>query len=232
MSGTQDLFPDAEPDALVLAVHGEPMTTSRRVAAMFCKEHKNVLRAIDRLLPDLPGDFSRLNFEPRTYVDERGKEQPEYLLSQDGFLMLAMGFTGREAARWRAAFIKAFNDMAKALARQQRALFSAERERARAEVARMHNNVVAVLIATRQERGRATETHHMANEGRLIGYAMTGAFVGIDRATLDAEQLRLLHRVETLEIMLLVRGADWAQRKAELRALVLQEQTQQIENEA
>ena len=125
MSATQDLFPDVKPDALVLQVHGQAMTTSRRVAAMFCKEHKNVLRAIDRLLPDLPGDFSRLNFEPRTYLDDRGKAQPECLLSQDGFLMLAMGFTGREAARWRAAFIKAFNDMAKALARQQRALFSA-----------------------------------------------------------------------------------------------------------
>lgn len=220
MTCTQDLFPDGKPEALVALVHGQAMTSTRRVGAMFGKRHDNVLRAVQRLLPDLPADFARLNFEVSEYMDDTGRKLPEYLLTQDGFLMLAMGFTGREAARWRAAFIKAFNDMARALQRQQRAMLSAERERARAEVARMHNNVVAVLIATRNERGKATETHHIANEGRLIGYAMTGAFVGIDRATLDADQLRLLHRVETLEIMLLVRGADWATRKAELRALV------------
>jgi hypothetical protein len=55
----------------------------------------------------------------------------------------------------------------------------------------------------------------------LIGYAMTGQCIGIDRSTLDAEALQLLHRVETLEIKLLVRGADHDTRKAELRALVL-----------
>lgn len=219
---TGALFPDVKPDALVTAVDGQPKTTTRRVAAMFGKRHANVLRALQQLLPDLPKEFAELNFELSSYIDDTGRRQPEYSLTQDGFLALAMGFTGRDAARWRAAFIKAFNDLAKALQRQRRAMLSAERERARAEVARMHNNVVAVLIATRQERGKATETHHIANEGRLIGYAMTGHFVGLDRETLDAEQLRLLHQVETQAIVLLVRGVGWAERKAALRALVLQ----------
>lgn len=219
-----DLFPGTTPAELVEPVHGQPMTTSRRVAQMFGKEHKNVLRSVERLLPDLPDEFSRLNFEPRTYTDDRGKEQPEYLLTQDGFLMLAMGFTGREAIRWRAEFIKAFNVMARTLQRQQRTLMSAERERVRAEVARSHSAVIAVLVDTRAERLKRTETHHITNECRLIGFAMTGEFVGIDRDTLDAEQLELLHRVETLDIKLLVRGADWEERKAALRALVVQHQ--------
>jgi Rha family phage regulatory protein len=219
-----DLFPRASLAELVEPVHGQPMTTSRRVAQMFGKEHKNVLRSVERLLPDLPEEFSRLNFEPRTYTDDRGKEQPEYLLTQDGFLMLAMGFTGRTAIHWRATFIKAFNALGKALRRRQSALMNRERELIRAEVARSHSAVNAILADTRAERGKTTEAHHYANEARLIGYAMTGQCIGIDRSTLDAEALQLLHRVETLEIKLLVRGADRGTRKAELRALVLKVQ--------
>ena len=219
-----DLFPCTTPAELVELVHDQPMTTSRRVAQMFGKEHKNVLRSVERLLPDLPEEFSRLNFEPRTYTDDRGKEQPEYLLTQDGFLMLAMGFTGRTAIHWRAAFIKAFNALGKALQRKQRALMSRERELVRAEVARSHSAVNAILADTRAERGKTTEAHHYANEARLIGYAMTGQCIGIDRSTLEADDLRLLHRVETLEIKLLIRGADHDTRKAELRSLVLKTQ--------
>ena len=76
-----DLFPGTTPAELVELVHDQPMTASRRVAQMFGKDHKNVLSIIRRLLPDLPAEFSRLNFEPRNYTDDRGKEQPEYLLS-------------------------------------------------------------------------------------------------------------------------------------------------------
>jgi Rha family phage regulatory protein len=217
-----DLFPRASLAELVEPVHGQPMTTSRRVAQMFGKEHKNVLRSVEKLLPTLQEDaFDRLNFEPITYTDDQGRRQPEYRMTKDGFMVLAMSLNGSEAVRWRMTFIKAFNALGKALQRQQRALMSRERELIRAEVARSHSAVNAILADTRTERGKTTEAHHYANEARLIGYAMTGQCIGIDRSTLDAEALQLLHRVETLEIKLLVRGADHDTRKAELRALVL-----------
>lgn len=223
-SPSGDLFPTAERAALVEVIHEQPMTTSRRVGQMFGKRHDNVLQAVKRLLPDLPDDFTRLNFEVSEYTDDTGRRLPEYLLTKDGFAMLAMSFTGREATRWKMSFIRAFNSMAKTLERQQRTLLSAERLRVRAEVAREHTSVIAMLIEVRREQGKTTEPHHIANEGRLIGYAMTGTWAGIDRNTLDADQLRLLHKVETLDIKLLVRGADLSARKAALRALVLQEQ--------
>jgi Rha family phage regulatory protein len=219
-----DLFPGTTPAELVELVHDQPMTTSRRVAHMFGKRHDNVLRAINKLLPDLPGEFAHLNFEASGYTDETGRTLPEYLLTQDGFLMLAMGFTGREAVYWRASFIKAFNALGKALRRKQKALMNRERELIRAEVARSHSAVNAILADTRAERGKTTEAHHYANEARLIGYAMTGQCIGVDRSTLDADMLRLLHRVEMLDIKLLIRGADHDTRKAELRALVLKGQ--------
>ncbi|WP_293996671.1 Rha family transcriptional regulator [Sphaerotilus sp.] len=227
-----DLFPRASLAELVQPVHEQPMTTSRRVAQMFGKEHKNVLRSVERLLPDLPDEFSRLNFEPRTYTDDRGKEQPEYLLTQDGFIMLAMGFTGREAVYWRATFIKAFNALGKEIRRRDKALLSRERELIRAEVARTHSTVNAVLTDTRAEQGKTTEARHYINEARLIGYAMTGQCSEIDRSTLDAQALRLLRWVEMQDIKLLSRGVcDHHTRKTELRALVLKAQaiTQALE---
>ncbi|MEY8874991.1 MAG: Rha family transcriptional regulator [Leptothrix sp. (in: b-proteobacteria)] len=221
---TGDLFPSAERAALVEVIHEQPMTTSRRIGQMFGKAHKNVLRAIEQLLPDLPGDFARLNFEPSEYTDPTGRRLPEYLLTQDGFLMLVMGFKGREAAHWRGRFIDAFNTMAKTVQRQQRALLSAERLRVRAEVARQHSSVNAVLVEVRRAAGKTTEAHHLANEARLIGYAVTGVFAGLDRDTLDADQLKLLHKVECRDVILIAQGTDYEARKTALRALVLQDQ--------
>ncbi len=205
---------------LVHADHGQPLTTSRRVAQRFGKRHDNVLRTVRALCADLPPGFARLNFEESTYTDEAGASRPEYLLTQDGFLALAMGFTGKDAAALRARFIEAFGTMARALQRQQRQRLAPEWQAARAAVARQHSSVNAVLTEVRAAAGKPTHAHHLANEARLIGYAMTGTHAGIDRDTLDADQLRLLHKVEARAVILIARGADYETRKAELRALV------------
>ena len=97
-------------------IDGQPMTTSRKVAARFKKAHKTVLRSIKRIEAAQP-EFSRLNFVPRDYVDERGKSQPEYLMTRDGFALLAMGFTGDAAMSWKIVYINAFNRMAEEIAR-------------------------------------------------------------------------------------------------------------------
>ncbi|MGI9701007.1 Rha family transcriptional regulator [Pseudomonas aeruginosa] len=39
-------------------------------------------------------------------------------MTRDGFTFLCMGFTGEEAARWKEAYINAFNKMEQALIRQ------------------------------------------------------------------------------------------------------------------
>lgn len=90
-------------------VDGKITTTSNQVAEHFGKLHKNVLRAIQNM--ECSDGFRRLNFEPSSYVNEQGKEQPCYRLTRDGFAFLAMGFTGKEAAQWKEAYINAFNKM-------------------------------------------------------------------------------------------------------------------------
>ena len=88
---------------------GQITATSLQVAEHFGKRHPDVLRAIRKL--EVSEEFSRCNFAPRDYFDERGKVQPMYDITRDGFAMLAMGFTGKEAARWKEAYISTFNAM-------------------------------------------------------------------------------------------------------------------------
>ena len=101
---------------LVIAHGGEARTTSLTIAEKFGKKHCNVLRSILNL--DCSPGFSRLNFEARDYVDERGKSQPMFEITRDGFVFLAMAFTGRQAATWKESFINAFNAMERELLKQ------------------------------------------------------------------------------------------------------------------
>lgn len=94
-------------------------TDSRRVAKHFKKAHKNVLRAYDQL--ECSPEFNRRNFEPviEEYRNGKGGVQKDRVIrmTKDGFMFLAMGFQGSEAAKFKEAFINAFNCMAEQLQR-------------------------------------------------------------------------------------------------------------------
>ena len=95
---------------------GIPVTTSRAVAEQFGKQHKNVIRDIETLISQLKiepatADFAELNFIQIDQPDAQGKPRPAYLLTRDGFTLLAMGFTGAKAVQFKVAYINAFNRM-------------------------------------------------------------------------------------------------------------------------
>ena len=94
---------------LVSAQDGEVFTTSRQVAELFEKEHRNVLRAI-RLL-ECDEEFTALNYELTDFIDKNGDPRPEYLMTKDGMVFLVMGFTGKKAAQFKLLYIRAFNWM-------------------------------------------------------------------------------------------------------------------------
>lgn len=85
--------------------------SSLDVASHFSKAHKNVLRDIDRILLELGDEFGRLNFEPTDFVDSHNRQQRAFNLTRDGFMVLAMGFSGTEAMKWKVRYIEAFNIM-------------------------------------------------------------------------------------------------------------------------
>lgn len=106
------------PEITLETVDGKPMALSVDVARHFGKLHKNVLRDIEALA--CSKDFCRLNFEPTSREvrgpNGGGRMERAIRMTRDGFTMLVMGFTGPKAARFKEAYIAAFNRMAEALA--------------------------------------------------------------------------------------------------------------------
>ena len=96
---------------LVIMHNGKPMVSSELIAKKFGKSHKHVLESIRRLINECPMEFSRPNFRPSVFTNSRGREYDCYVMTRDGFSLLAMGFTGSDAIKWKIAFISAFNNM-------------------------------------------------------------------------------------------------------------------------
>ena len=97
--------------------NGMPVTTSLKVAEVFGKVHKNVLRDIETL--GCSEVFQELNFELSFKIRELpnggNKKEPYYNITRDGFTILAMGYTGKKAMEFKEQYIAAFNAMEQAL---------------------------------------------------------------------------------------------------------------------
>ncbi|MDR1116496.1 MAG: phage regulatory protein/antirepressor Ant, partial [Tannerella sp.] len=95
---------------------GTPITNSLLVSKKFEKQHKDVLEAIRTLAEnsaDLPGIKNM--FYETSLPDSYGRMQPAFIMNRDGFSLLVMGFTGRDALKFKLDFIEAFNKMEKLL---------------------------------------------------------------------------------------------------------------------
>ena len=119
------VYGEAEVNRLIHVVKDQPRTTSLRVAEEFGKRHDNVLRDIEKL--DCSEDFRLLNFEEILYLDEYGRSQPMVEMTQDGWIFLVMGFTGKKAAEKKEKYIHCFNQMRQALERIRNADWQAKR---------------------------------------------------------------------------------------------------------
>lgn len=86
------------------------LVSSLEIAKNFGKNHQHVMRDIRNLREGVQ-NWTDLFYES-TYVHEQNKQQyPMYLMNRDGFTLLAMGFTGKDALEWKLKYIQAFNEM-------------------------------------------------------------------------------------------------------------------------
>lgn len=137
------------PDVLfnVIIKNRNAVVNSRDVAKVFHKQHKNILRDIDRLKSDWsnftrlksepsktlnpnlsPVDLETLNhvskmkfddcFIPSTYITKDGRTVRSYDMNRDGFTLLTMGFNGRDALAFKLAYISRFNEMEQELTKR------------------------------------------------------------------------------------------------------------------
>lgn len=99
-------------DITLFNQNGRILASSLDVAEKFGKSHNHVIRDIEDIISksDCPNLDSEM-FVESTYQNSRGKTYKCYLMNRDGFSLLAMGFTGKEALQWKLKYIDAFNQM-------------------------------------------------------------------------------------------------------------------------
>ena len=183
--------------------NGQVLASSREVAERFGKSHGSVLKTIcgetrngkhvnglcDEILAS--GNPLTKYFIKSTYIN-RGKEYPEYLMTRDGFSLLAMGFTGKEAVEWKLKYIDAFNQMEEKL---KSGNYLSEEEKLKlklfskdpSEVAYAHNRLVelatAPLIAENEEMKPKAEYHdEVLNKDGLITSTVVAKDLGFNSA--------------------------------------------------
>jgi len=182
-------------------------TSSLDVAAYFGKSHNVVLRSIRNL--ECSKEFWRCNFAPRDYKDERGKTQPSFDITKDGFAMLAFGFTGKEAAQFKERYIAAFNAMLEGLPDDRNAAIKSKR---------LANGVLMDSVKfDRERKGEEIKKHHYILENKLINWAVRGEFAAIDEASLPSWEVKLLERVRMYDETLLVECLEYHDRKSKLK---------------
>jgi len=94
---------------LVIMKDQQAVTSSLQVAETFGKEHSKVIRSIEGIAKS--GDTPNM-FVKGTYInDQNGQKYSMYYMNRDGFTLLAMGFTGKKALKFKMQYIEAFNNM-------------------------------------------------------------------------------------------------------------------------
>lgn len=193
-----------------------PVTTSRKVAEFFEKEHKNVIRDIENLI-----EKDGLNFELNsmfilsTYKDTYQRDKKQYLLTQDGFTLLAMGFTGPKALEFKLAYIKAFNEMKKELED-----FKFQRKIAK-------EGYKGLTGSLKDELGDDAKVYHFSNEADMINKIVLGLTAKqycdihkVDRKCmrdhLSSKDLEAISELEKYDEFLIRRGFTYKQREEEL----------------
>lgn len=102
---------------------GQALTSSLLVAEKFGKEHKHVLESIREAIKGCAENSADPMFVETTYINgQNGQEYPMFVMNEDGFSLIAMGFTGKKAFKFKLDFIAAFKAMKKQLKEQQKPL--------------------------------------------------------------------------------------------------------------
>ncbi len=127
-----------------------PATTSIQVAEVFGKDHKNVMQSIDALIES--GKFSRLNFQPSTYKDSRGKIQRMYLMDETLNRVLVGRFLGDDALDWQIKYAEEFQRL-RSIVQRQKGDSSAE----------LNKVVNYILESQRAKEGKKTESWNYVN---------------------------------------------------------------------
>jgi len=188
---------------------GKAFCSSRQVADTFKKRHDHIIRDIrEKILPNVSAEFGAPNFGETSYRDQWNRRQPEFLMTKDGFTMLALGFSGRKAMAFKEAYIRRFNEMESFI----KSLISAKEE--------FPAFTNAVLMAYDEPKH-----YHFSNEINMIYRIVIGMDAkavreerGIPKGAsirpyLNSYEIKAIEELQRADIGLLVSVSDYGERK-------------------
>ena len=185
------------------------ITTSKMIGDVFFRDHKNVLRDIENLKQNLTAQFWAANFKESTYKS-RGKEYKQYILSKDGFIMLVMGYTGKEAVLFKEKYIARFNEMER---------YIKSREMAKAEFPALTESI--------KENHEEIKNYHFSNEIDMINRIVLGRsskqykedneIEGELRDNLTEEQIYYIRKLQIIDAGFIYAIPDFQERKTKLK---------------
>lgn len=91
----------------------------------------------------------------------------------------------------------------------------------RHESASSYKVMQQILQMRRADEGKTSGPHHFSNEARLVNFALTGKFEGINRDALSGQDLNMLANLEERNAVLIGRGLEYATRKTLLEQYAL-----------
>lgn len=169
-------------EQLVYVENNIPITNSRLIAKTFGKQHRHVLRDIQTI--GCSDEFTQSNFGLSVYKDKSGKENKEFHITKDGFSMLAFGYTGVKAMKFKEDYIKRFNQMELKLKddelKQQKAIES--------DVKIVENVVYPVRLGTKTTDCYFTNGQIYTRFNLLLGYLNNSSISKIMREKIGEEK--------------------------------------------
>ena len=188
----------------------EAMVDSRFVAETFEKEHRAVLKAIRDVLESsgFSPEFRRHNFVQSSYMNEQNKKQPCYVMTRDGFIALAMGFTGAKADQFKEAYIRLFNEMEEQIKYLQ-------------SLKEQHPQLTAAIQSVHEN----PKFYHYSNEMDMLNKIVLGMTAkqfreknhipaeDSIRPYLSTPDVELLNRLQIFDVGFVVAVPDFNQRK-------------------
>ena len=192
------------------------MVDSRWVAKAFEKSHDNVLKDVRRILDQDSGyseQFRLVNFHESSYWNSQNKKMPCFLMTRDGFTALAMGYTGKKAARFKEAYIHRFNDMEEQLknlisARVQFPLLTAQ-------IKAIHEDAKPYYYSNEADMLNRIVLGMTAKQYREANDIPKGDSI---RPYLRPDQIAMLEHLQMIDLGLVMAVPDYQQRKMFLQA--------------
>lgn len=173
----------------------QAVVSSRIISEKFNKQHQHITQAIENLISE--NSLVKNMFYRNYYETDRGRKYKEYLINRDGFSLLVMGFTGKEALEWKLKYIQAFNKMESFIKERQSTEWLITRKQGKL-VRRNETDRIAELIEYAKSQGsRNADKLYMAYS------KLVNNLVGIEAGQRDVVPFKTLSTIMFLEDMIL-----------------------------